>query len=138
MNAMEKVGWTELIVSIVAVAVATLLVPWLGSQASGSAFSLLALIGLLSYVFMRPRGDRIVIDERDREIAKKATSVGVGTAWFTLSAAVARATVWASYSNTHAVSTVFLNWLIWVQFAICFGVKGLASVVMYRRQRHAS
>ena len=137
MNAMEKVAWTELIVSVVAVVVATLLVPWLGSRASGSGFSLLGLIAL-SYVFIRPRGNRIVIDERDREIAKRATSVGVGTAWFTLSAAVATATVWASYSNTHAVSTVFLNWLIWVQFAICYGVKGLASVVMYRRQRHAS
>jgi len=137
MNAMEKVAWTDLTVSVVAVAAATLLVPWLGSRAT-SAFALLALTAMLSVFFMRPRGNRIVIDERDQEIAKKATSVGVGTAWFTLSAAVATATVWASYSNTHEVSTVFLNWLIWVQFAICFGVKGLASVVMYRRQRHAS
>ena len=119
-----------------AVALATLLYPWLGSRAT-SAFALMALIAL-SYVFIRPRDNRIVIDERDREIAKRATSIGVATAWFTLSAALATATVWSSYSNTHVVSTAFLNWLIWVQFSICYGMKGLASVVMYRRQQHVA
>ena len=136
MNAMEKVAWTELIVSVVAVAVATLLSPWLGSRAT-SAFALLALI-VLGYAFIRPRGHRIVVDERDREIERRATRIGVGTAWMTLSAVLATATVWSNYSNIHAVSTGFLNWLIWVQFAICYGTKGLASVVMYRRQQHAT
>ncbi len=136
MNAMEKVAWTELVVSAVAVAVATLLSPWLGSAAT-SAFALLALI-MLGAVFVRRRGDRTVIDERDRQIEKRATSIGVGTAWMTLFTALALATVWSSYSNAHAVSTEFLNWLIWVQFAICYGMKGLASVVMYRRQQHAA
>ena len=136
MNAMEKVAWTELVVSVAAVAVATLLFPWLGSRAT-SAFALLALI-TLSVVFVRRRGNRIVVDERDREIQRRATSISVGTAWMTLVTALAVATSWSSYSNTHAVSTGFLNWLIWVQFAFCFGMKGLASVVMYRRQQHAA
>jgi len=136
MNAMEKAAWTELSVSVVAVALATALTPWLGSRAT-SAFALMALV-MLGYFFIRPRGNRVVIDERDREIAARATSIGVGTAWMMVFVVLALATTWASYSGAHAVSTGFLNWLIWMQFAVCFGVRGLATVVMYRRQQHAA
>jgi cytochrome bd-type quinol oxidase subunit 2 len=136
MNAMEKVGWTELLVSVVAVAVATLLYPWLGERAT-SAFALLALV-MVSVVFLRQRGTRIVIDERDREIERRATSIGVGTAWMALFTALAVAATWSSYTNAHAVSTGFLNWLIWVQFAMYFGIKGLATIALYRRRQHAA
>jgi hypothetical protein len=136
MNAMEKVAWTELLVSVVAVGVVTLLFPWLGSRATG-AFGLLALIAL-SVVFARRRGNRIVIDERDREIERRATSMGVGSAWMALFTALIAATLWANYSHTNAVSTEFLNWLLWTQFAICYGVKGLVAVFMYRRQARAA
>jgi uncharacterized membrane protein len=136
MNAMEKVAWTELLVSVVAVAVVTLLFPWLGSRAT-SGFAVLALIAV-SGVFLRRRGNRIVVDERDREIARRATSIGVGTAWMTLSTALAAASLWANFSQIHTVSTEFLNWLIWIQFAICYGTQGLVAVVMYRRQQHAA
>lgn len=136
MNAMEKVAWTELLVSLAAVALVTALLPWLGSRAT-AGFAVLALIAV-GVVFLRRRGNRIVVDERDREIERRATSIGVGTAWMTLFTALVLATVWSSYTEVHAVSTGFLNWLIWIQFAICYGVKGLASVVMYRRQQHAA
>lgn len=136
MNAMEKAAWTELLVSVVAVVVATALSPWLGSRATG-AFALMALV-VLGYVFIRPRGNRVVVDERDREIAAWASRVGVGTAWTMLFVVLTLATTWASYSGAHAVSTGFLNWLIWIQFAVCFGARGLAAVVMYRRQQHAA
>ena len=46
--------------------------------------------------------------------------------------------MWASYSGNHAVSTRFLNWLIWAQFALCYGTKGLVAVVRYRRQQVAA
>ena len=137
MNAMEKVAWTELVVSVAAVVLASLLIPWLGSQAATSAFALLGLIGFTG-AFLRRRGNRVEVDERDREIARRATSIGVGTAWMTLFVALALATTWASYSGTHAVPTAFLNWLIWIQFAICFGTQGLVMVVLYRRQQHAA
>jgi hypothetical protein len=136
MNAMEKAAWTELSVSVVAVALATSLYPWLGSRAT-SAFALLALV-VLGYAFIRPRDNRILTDERDREIAARATRLGVGTTWMTLITVLALVTTWESYSGSHAVSTGFLNWLIWIQFALFFGIRGLASVVMYRRQQHAA
>ena len=82
MNAMEKVAWTEMGVSVAAVVLASLLIPW-GSQAATSAFALLGLIGFTG-AFLRRRGNRVVVDERDREIARRATSIGVGTAWMSL------------------------------------------------------
>jgi hypothetical protein len=137
MNAMEKVAWTELVVSVAATVLASLLIPWLGSQAAASGFALLGLIGL-SGALLRRRGNRVVVDERDREIARRATSIGVGTAWMSLFMTLIAATMWSSYTQTHSVSTAFLNWLIWIQFAICYGTQGLVMVVMYRRQQHAA
>ena len=136
MNAMEKVAWTELVVSVSAVTVATLLFPWLGHRATGG-FGLLGLL-VLSIVFVRQRGNQVVVDERDREIERRATRIGVGTAWMTLFTALIAATLWANYSHINAVSTRFLIWLIWVQFAICYGTKGLVAVIMYRRQQRAT
>lgn len=136
MNGMEKAAWTELVVSVTAVALATSLVPWLGPRAT-AGFGLLGLL-VLSIVFVRRRGKRVVVDERDREIERQATKIGVETAWMALFTALIAATLWANYSDNNAVSTGFLNWLIWVQFAICYGTKGLVAVVMYRRQQHAT
>jgi hypothetical protein len=136
MNAMQKVAWTELVASVAALVAASLLIPWLGPGATG-AFGLLGLIGL-SVVFVRRRGDRVVVDERDREIERTATRIGVGAAWMILFTVLIAATFWASYSRTNAVSTVFLNWLIWIQFAICYGLKGLVALVMYRSQERAA
>jgi uncharacterized membrane protein len=137
MTAMEKVAWIQLLVSVAAVAVATLLIPWLGSQVASSAFALLGLIGFTG-ALLRQRGNRIVVDERDRAISRRASSIGVGTAWMALLVSLITATLWSNYSQAHVVSTAFLNWLIWVQFAICCGTHGLVAIVLYRRQRHAA
>jgi hypothetical protein len=136
MNAMQKVAWAELMISVAAVIAATLLIPWLGPRATG-AFGLLGLLGF-SILFLQRRGNRVVVDERDWAIERKATGIGVGTAWMTLFTTLIAATLWANYSHAGAVSTEFLNWLIWVQFAICYGTKGLLAVVMYRKQQHAA
>ncbi|MGD9724633.1 MAG: hypothetical protein AB7O59_25340 [Pirellulales bacterium] len=136
MNAMEKVAWTQLLVSVAAIAAACLLIPWFGSRAT-IGFALLAL-SALSVVFLGRRGDRVVVDERDREIESRATRIGVGTTWMTVTSALIAATTWSSYADVNAVSTSFLNWLIWIQFAMLFGLKGLASIVMYRSRPHAA
>lgn len=132
MSASEKAAWMQLIVCVAAIAVVTLLLPWLGHRAT-AGFALLALV-TLSAVFYRRRGNRIVVDERDLEIDRRATSMAVGTTWTGLIAVLAAAGMWSNYSGIHSVSSVFLNWLIWVQFVACFGIKALASLVLYRSQ----
>jgi hypothetical protein len=133
MNAMEKVGWTELLVSVGTLLVVAALTPWLGSAAT-SGFALLALI-VLGGLFLRPRGEQVVVDERDREIARKAKDISIGATWMTLLLALIAACMWSTYRGERAVSTVLLNWLIWLQFAAVYGIHGLVSIVMYRMAR---
>ncbi len=135
MNAMEKVAWTNLGVSAFAVLVVLAVTPWLGAGATGF-FALLALIPL-SALFLRQRGSRVIVDERDREIDHKARDVAVGASWMLLLVGMVAATVWGSQTESHAVPAALLNWLIWAQFATCFGVRGLAAIVLYRRPNAA-
>lgn len=136
MNAMQKVAWTEFAVAVTAVVTATVLIPWLGAAAS-AGFGVLGFV-VVGLVFLSGRGGRAVVDERDREIESRATKIGVETAWMTLFVVLIAATLWASYSGTHTVSTGFLTWLIWVQFAVCYAVKGLAAIILYRGSQRAA
>jgi hypothetical protein len=135
MNALEKTAWTELLVSIAAVTAVTLLIPWMGHRAAG-AFGIMGFIGF-SVVFLRRRGQQVIIDERDLEISRRATAIGIGAAWMVLFMSLIAATLWSGYTQKDVVPIAFLNWLIWIQFAICYGIKGLSAVVMYRRQHAA-
>ena len=136
MSAMEKVAWTELLVSVLAIVVVTLLFPWLGNAATGG-FGLLGLLGC-SVWFVRKRRQKVIVDERDIAIQRRATELGVHVAWLLLFLSLAGLVFWSSSYNNHVVQTSILNWLIWIQLAICYGVKGLAGVLMYRKQRHDS
>jgi hypothetical protein len=136
MNAMEKVAWTELIVSVAAVVVAAALIPWLGNGAT-SAFGLLGLL-VCSLWFLRKRGPGVIVDERDREIERQATKFGVEAAWTATFLALIALVFWSSTYNESVVATRALTWLIWSQFAICYGVKGLVGVMSYRRQRYVA
>ena len=136
MNAMEKVAWTELIVSAAAVAAAAALIPWLGNRAS-SAFGLLGLV-VCSLWFLRKRGPGVVVDERDREIERRATKLGVEAAWMTMFLTLIVLGMWAQFYNEGVVAARYLTWLTWIQFAICYGVKGLVGVMSYRSQRRAA
>ena len=128
MNAMEKVAWTELIVALGTVVVVTAIYPWLGSGATG-AFGLLGLL-VCSLWFVKRRGKEVIVDERDREIERKATRRGVEAAWMALFLALIVIVLWSSYFNNKIVATGLLTWLIWVQFAICYAVKGYVAVVI--------
>jgi len=136
MSAMEKVAWTELLVSVLAIVVVTLLYPWLGNKAS-AGFGLLGLLGF-SVWFVRKRRQKVIIDERDKAIERRATELGVHVAWLVLFLSLIGLVFWSSSYNESVIETSILNWLIWIQFAICYGIKGLVGVLMYRRQRHDS
>jgi hypothetical protein len=135
MNAMEKVAWTNLLVSAAAAVLVTAMAPWLGASATGF-FALLALIPL-SAVFLRQQGARVVVDERDREIDRRAGQFAVSASWMSLLVGLIGVAIWGGTTPDHAVPTAVLNWLIWIQAATCFGMRGLAAVVLYRRPHAA-
>ena len=136
MRAMEKVAWTEFLVSVTTLVVVTALYPWLGNGAT-SEFGLLAFV-FASAWFLRRRGTAVVVDERDRAIERQARNAGASAAWQFLFVALIAVGLGQSYLGMHDVPLRVLNWLIWVQFAIFIGVKGLVGVVCYRRQNRAA
>jgi uncharacterized membrane protein len=129
MNAVEKVAWTELTVSILAVIVALALYPWLG-QGALAGFGLLGLLGITP-LFLRRRGNQVVRDERDVEIEKVSSWFGFGTTWIVMLLSLVAVTLWHAHLQRD-VPTGLLSALIWIQFALCYAIKGAASLIQYR------
>ncbi len=136
MTAMEKLAWTELLVSVTTIVIVTALIPWLGNGATG-AFGLLGLL-VCGLWFIKRRGNSVVIDERDREIERRSTRRGIEVAWMMLFLALIAIVLWSSFANEGVVATWMLTWLVWLQFAVCYSVKGFVSVLAYRRQSRAT
>ncbi len=136
MSALEKVAWTEALVSLAALILVSVLIPFTGHHAA-SAFAVLGIV-ILSFWFIRKRGHTVIIDERDLEIAQKARQQGSEAAWgFLVLALIAIQIVpWSTHEAVFNKTT--LNWLIWAQFAIFVGVKGIVGITLYRRQHHAA
>lgn len=134
MSAMEKVAWTELVVSLVVSALVVALFPWLG-MVSLSAFALMALI-TLSGLLLRRRGNEVVVDERDRDIERRAIRIAASVSWMCLLGGLIISCMWSAYVRNNAVPTSILSWLVWTQFPIIYGIKGFMSIYAYRRESH--
>lgn len=138
MSAMEKMAWSEVVISTTAMVSALALFPWIGQGAVG-AFGILGFLPCGMW-FLRRRGNAVTSDERDHENEKKATFVGILTSWqVTIMSLVA--IVLSTISQDHPngqVAVLWLNWLIWLQFAICYLVKGIAFLLINRGQNRAA
>ena len=135
MNAVEKSAWTELVVVVAAVVATVTALPYLG-HLSASWFALLAFLPLGMF-FFRKRGDQVIVDERDREIQQKATNIGVQAAWMGTFMALIAVSMAHGYAK-EAVPTPYLNWIIWLQFAGCYGVRAFFTIFLYRGQHSAA
>ena len=60
------------------------------------------------------------------------------TAWIVLFMTLIVIVLGADRWGVKSVPIGILTWLIWVQVAICYGVKGLVGVISYRRQSRAA
>ena len=137
MSVMEKVAWTELIVSSVATLVVLFLLPTQGHEAA-SGFALLGAV-VISFWFLRHRHKKTIVDERDLEIERHATQRGVEVAWWLILLSVIGVLLTPGDTG-HAgyVSKIWLNWIVWIQFAAFFGMKGVVTINQYRKQAGVS
>ena len=135
MNAVEKSAWTELVVVVAAVVATVTALPYLG-HLSANWFALLAFLPLGMF-FFRKRGDQVIVDERDRDIQQKATNIGVQAAWMGTFMALIAVSMAHGYAK-EAVPTPYLNWIIWLQFAGCYGVRAFFTIFLYRGQHSAA
>ena len=129
MNAVMKVAWMELVVSVLAIMVALAMYPWAG-EAALAGFAVLGILGFTPLI-LRQRGNRVVRDERDDEIEQRSASLGFGAAWTATLLLLTIVTVWHGY-HERDVPTGLLSVVIWAQFALCFAIKGAASLIQYR------
>ena len=135
MNAVEKSAWTELVVVVVALVATAIALPYLGHRAS-DWFALLIFLPL-GMLFFRKRGDQVIVDERDREIQEKATNFGVKAAWMGTFLVLIAVSMTHGYAK-EAVPTRYLDTIIWLQLAGCYGVRALFTIFSYRGQRCAA
>ena len=135
MSNLEKAAWTEVAIVVLAMVAITIAIPFLGHR----TMALFGLLGLLpvSMYFLRRRDTEVIVDERDREIEQRATFWGVHSAWMLLSIGLIVISIRFG-SMQQDVPALYLNWLIWIQFAVCYLVKGLTAVWIYRGQRRAA
>ena len=135
MNPVQKVAWTELIVSVLAIVLVATLYPWLGSAALGG-FGLLGVLGITP-LFLRKRGNQVMRDERDAQIESVASWFGFGTAYFLLMLSMVAITLFYSQQQRD-VPTSLLSVLLWSQFAFCYAIKGAIALLHYRGTNRAA
>ena len=135
MNALQKIAWVEVIVSLAAIFVAIALYPWIGDQAAG-AMGILGLLGICP-LFMLKKKNEVVSDERDRAIEIRAKYWGFGVAWMFLSLSVLVVAMWHSWSQQE-IPAKFVFALVGIQFGIFFAVKGAYSLVRYGSVQRAA
>lgn len=136
MSAMEKSSWFEFLISFAVIVVVSCTFPFWGDAASGT-FGFMGLFGLIP-LFFRKRGKEVVVDERDLAIDRKARGIAVSVAWMALFMTLMGIVLYTNYSGGSSVSTRVLNWLLWIQLALFFCLKGIVGVVEYRRHRLAA
>lgn len=134
MNALEKVAWAELGVTIVASVAVLGTYPWFGDLAT-KLFALLGLVVVFYPLFMFRRGDAIIQDERDLAIERKSKYVGSCTAWMFLFTSLISLSMFYGPGD---MPTRHLFSLIWIQFAVYFGVKSIVAVLGYRGMHRAA
>ncbi|QDV76870.1 DUF2178 domain-containing protein [Botrimarina mediterranea] len=136
MTATEKSAWTELIVVAIATIGVGCLLPWLGNRATGM-FGFLGFLPL-SMLWLRRRGGEVVVDERDQRIQQVASHLGMSAAWMVTFLVLIGFVFWSSQFNEGVVPTIWLTWLVWIQFAVCYGAHAIVYIVAYRRLSIAS
>ena len=135
MNALQKVAWVELIVSLVAVATALALYPWFGDHAAGAIW-ILGLLGICPLIMLQEKGE-VVSDERDRAIELRSTYWGQGAAWLLLSLSILAVGMWHSWIGQE-VPAKYVIALVYIHLAVYFAVKGAYSLVCYGRSERAA
>ena len=135
MNATQKLARMELLISLTAILGALFVFPWLGDRAMGM-FGVLGFLGLTPLFLMKRKG-KVVTDERDQNIQLRAQLLGFGAAWMSLVLTLVALTAFVNLDVANVPKST-LSFALWVSFALCYAVKGGATLFMYRPSNHAA
>jgi uncharacterized membrane protein len=127
----EAIYW--LLLLAVTTAVYAALVPFIGPIAAQGAFGLLGLGGLQPLLY-RKRGQTVVCDERDIQIAHRALIAGYSVFWLAFTLGITG--LWAAlYQGGHSmVSIHVLPNIVCGGLIVFMTARAVAIIVQYRLQ----
>jgi len=139
MNVLEKQAWYTLTVIIITTLLYFTIVAHVGFQpGTVSVFALFAFVALTIRIGHKERkAGKIIEDERDREIARKATVAGYSVFWmFFVAGAMTPFFIYGPYERI-SIATPNLGILVVIAMGLIFFVRSLAIVILYRKDANA-
>ncbi len=135
MHVQERRAWYALgIASAALLAYLVLLAAGLPRSPASAAFSLAALTGLLPLVGRRGRrSGHVLVDERDREIARSAALVALSALWVLFVAVAVAAALALGADRAIPVTDDGLYAGVMVSFCVLYLVRAVAILTLYRR-----
>jgi hypothetical protein len=135
MHNAEKQAWFTLVVLAAAALSAAGLILMRGGWAPASeALGLLGLLGLVPFFGWKARrAGRVLEDERDREIARTASSVGFAAVWVLLVLALLTPLFLKGPGATLTLRTDRVPLLIVPAWMVVMGVRAVVTLVLHRR-----
>ncbi len=107
------------------------------SPAVMAGFALLGLSGFTNLIVRKERkAGKIVMDERDLEIARTATVIAYSVFWVCFVIAAMAPFFVLGPNASLALPTPVFTGAIWVAWCIVLGVRSLVILILYRRGRH--
>jgi len=136
MSDSEKWGWWTLGVVVLTIAAYGAFVAFLGhGPATSSVFALLALTAIPASSRRYFKGR--TFDEREREIARKASSAGFSVFWLVFVGFILVAGFVKGWDASVTVPMWALEEILWWAASLVMGVQALTTLLLYRGGLHA-
>jgi apolipoprotein N-acyltransferase len=133
MNAEEKSAWFIIGVSTAALIAFLILAPFLGFKAAMGSFGLFGFAGLTP-LFFRKQPGKVVADERDRIIVRKAAVAGGMSSYLVFVAGCMAAWLIKMVRSEATIDIAVLPLLVFFGAVVLFLVRSVALLVLYRRE----
>jgi hypothetical protein len=127
MSAMQKYAWFNLAVITLTIVVILALLPFMGTKALGG-FGFLGLLAF-GYFILRPKPGKVLVDERDDLIRRRATTLAYRVFW-SLFVVVAGLSA-RLYGKNGAVPVSVVQMSVFAAFTLFMAVMSIAILVQY-------
>ena len=133
MNAEEKSAWFVIGVFVATLVAFLILIPLLGFKVALGSFGLFGLTGLTPLFFRRQPG-KVVSDERDRIIVRKAAVAGGMSSYLVFCAGCMAAWLMKMLQGEATIDINVLPLLVFFGAVVLFLVRSIAVLVLYRQE----
>jgi hypothetical protein len=132
MSPLQKDAVFGITISIIATGLFVTLLVVKNFQVAYAAFGVLGIYGLTPWLFFRKSGKKLLLDERDKEINARGTSIGFWTFWFLFTIVSVITALVGGEKNIPASS---LAYAVMVGMIIMIITKSITVLSLYRQGR---